>query len=59
MQNTLSIRYAFCTCVRCYLEPSIVFKAKVAHHVRIEDIKLVDIILGHPGFEYFKTTRFI
>ena len=38
MQNTLSIRYAFCACVRgvlCYLEPSIVFKAKVARHVRI------------------------
>ena len=38
MQNTLSIRYAFCACaqgVLCYLEPSIVFKAKVARHVRI------------------------
>ena len=37
MQNTLSIRYAFCACARmlCYSEPSIVFKAKVARHVRI------------------------
>ena len=38
MQNTLSIRYAFCAYaygVLCYLEPSIVFKAKVARHVRI------------------------
>ena len=38
MQNTLSIRYAFCACaygVLCYLVPSIVFKAKVARHVRI------------------------
>ena len=38
MQNTLSIRYAFCACAKgvlCYLEPSIVFKAKVARHVRI------------------------
>ena len=38
MQNTLSIRYAFCACaygVLCYLEPSIVFKTKVARHVRI------------------------
>ena len=37
MQTTLSIRYAFCACaygVLCYLEPSIVFKAKVARHVR-------------------------
>ena len=39
MQNTLSIRYAFCACaygVLCYLEPSVVFKAKVAPHVRIK-----------------------
>ena len=38
MQNTLSIRYAFCACAKgvlCYLEPSIVFKAKIARHVRI------------------------
>ena len=38
MQNTLSIRYAFCTCAKdvlCYLELSTVFKAKVARHVRI------------------------
>jgi hypothetical protein len=38
MQNTLSIRYAFCACaygVLCYLELSVVFKAKVARHVRI------------------------
>ena len=38
MQNTLWIRYAFCACaygVLYYLEPSIVFKAKVARHVRI------------------------
>ena len=38
MQNTLSIRYAFRVCARVfggYLEPSIVFKAKVACHVRI------------------------
>jgi len=38
MQNTLSIRYAFCACaygVLCYVVPSIVFKAKVARHVRI------------------------
>ena len=38
MQNTLSIRYAFCACaqgVLCYLQPSIVFKAKVARHAKI------------------------
>ena len=36
--NYAVIRYAFCACaygVLCYLEPSIVFKAKVARHVRI------------------------
>ena len=44
MQNTLSIRYAFYACARgvpCYLEPSIVFKAKVARHVIIHYIVIV------------------
>ena len=37
-KKTLSIRYVFCACAKdamCYLEPSIVFKAKVTRHVRI------------------------
>jgi hypothetical protein len=42
MQNTLSIRYAFCACARVFcaiLEPSIVFKAKVAHAMLDYQIK--------------------
>jgi hypothetical protein len=48
MQNTLSIRYAFCACaygVLCYLESYIVFKAKVARHVRILHILILVIII--------------
>ena len=40
MQNTLSIRYDFCSCdygILCYLEPCIVFKAKLTRHVRIKN----------------------
>ena len=39
MPNTLSIRYGVCACAKgvlCYLEPSVVFKAKVGRHVRIQ-----------------------
>ena len=50
----LSIRYAFCTCAKGilgYLDPSIVFKAKVTHHVRItyntdcHNIHVIEILL--------------
>ena len=56
MQNMLSIRYAFCTCVKgvlCYLEPSIVFKANVARHVRIL-ISLVKeaVLYGGQSIKY-------
>ena len=33
---------AFCACVLWYLEPFIVFKAKVARHVRMFNNKLLD-----------------
>ena len=50
MQNTLSIRYAFWRMclqdVLGYLEPSIVFKAKVARHVRITHLYMLYLFQG-------------
>ena len=51
MQNTLSIRYAFCACaygVLCYLEPSIVYKTKVARNVRNYNMTSLAAIYSDP-----------
>ena len=51
MQNTLSIRIPSAH-VPCYLEPAIVFKAKVARHVRI--FYLSSSIIYAKGDNYYR-----